>query len=331
MKLKTLIGAVATSALLGPLSASAFQVFMQDFENGIDNSVGGPEQIIADSSTRTVSCPASLCPFSETGKNWDIHHQSTNPWAGSNGNGTPGAGPATGKYNPNMSGQVLGHVYANYNHHEDNYYEIGGIDLASDWDDINLMFDFDSWISSDVDGFAVSFSTNGGSSWDLLNPTSASDMQYRNLGGGDESLNHLSGYNNGSNSSNGDDCGSIGTIGGSQVCGYDGHENGAKMAGVAMFDLTDLAGNTIDLRFSFASNYSSGNNSCSSLSTTTSCRTEEGINIDNIKITAICENGNQGPGCDGGPGTGIPEPTSLALMMLGATAVYRRRKQVTNS
>lgn len=320
MKLKTLIGAVATSALLGPLSASAFQVFMQDFENGL----GANETIYADPQTRSVT---NTSLFSVTGKNWDVHHQSTNPYAGGNG-GAPASGDATGKYNPNMDGQVLGHVKANYDKYEDNYYEIGNIDLASDWTDINLMFDFDSWISADVDGFAVSFSTDGGNSWDLLNPTSASDMRYRDLYAGvnDQSLDNLSGYSGG-------DCDGINNA---VVCGYDGHEAGAKMAGVAMFDLTGLAGNTIDLRFSFASDSSKQNDgyatqSCSSLSATTSCRTEEGINIDNIKITAICANGNQGPGCDGGPGTGIPEPTSLALMMLGATAVYRRRKQVTNS
>ncbi len=320
MKLKSLIGAVATSALLGPLSASAFQVFMQDFEAGL----GANEHIYADGQTRTVT---NTSPFSVTGQNWHVHDQSTNPYAGGNG-GAPADNSATGKYSPNMSGQVLGHVKNPYDKYEDNYYEIRDIDLASDWTDINLMFDFDSWISADVDGFAVSWSTNGGSSWDLLNPTTASDMRYRDLYAGvnDQSLDNLSGYDGG-------DCdGTNGAV----VCGYDGHEAGAKMAGVAMFDLTNLRGETIDLRFSFASDSSKQGQgyttyTCSSLSSTSSCRTEEGINIDNIKITAICENGNQGPGCDGGPGTGIPEPTSLALMMLGATAVYRRRKQVANS
>lgn len=318
MKLKTLLGAVATSALLGPLGASAFQVYMQDFENGLNAN----ESIYADGQTRTVS---NSSPYSVNNRNWDIHHQSTNPYAGGNG-GAPWHGGATKKYNPNMSGQVMGHVRANYDRWEDNYYQINDIALSSDWTDIGLMFDFDSWISSDVDGFAVSYRTTGG--WNLLNPTSASQMQYRNLGSNDESLNWLSGFDNGTWSGNGDDCGSIGTIGGSSTCGYDGHENGAWMAGIAMFDLTGLAGNTIDLRFSFASDSSTGNNSCSNLSTTSSCRTEEGINIDNIKITAICANGNQGPGCGGGPSTGIPEPSSIALMMLGATAVYRRQRKL---
>ena len=309
MKLKTLIGAVATSALLGPLSASAFQVFMQDFENGISP---GDELVVADSSTRTVS---NSSPFSVTGRNWDIHHASTNPYAG---------GQSGSNTNPNMGGQVLGHVYNPYDRYEDNYYQINDIDLSSDWEDISLMFDFDSWISSDVDGFAVSVRTTGG--WDLLDPTSASDMQYRNLGSNDTSLNALSGFNGG-------DCNGT-NLGSGSVCGFDGHENGGHMAGVAMFDLTNLAGNTIDLRFSFASDVSGGAgnngglNTCSNLATTSSCRTEEGMNIDNIKITAICINGNQGPGCDGGPGTGVPEPSSIALMMLGATAMYRRRKSL---
>ena len=208
MKLKTLIGAVATSALLGPLSASAFQVFMQDFEAGI----GGAETIgvdvgesVSGIDTRAINCGAS-CPFSvqspgENGpvtRNWNVHHQNTNPYAGGNGSsGNPM------KHNPNMDGQVFGHVYANYDHHEDNFYEISNIDLANDWTDISLMFDFDSWISSDVDGFAVSFSTNGGSSWVLLNPTSSYDMQYRNLGNSDQSLNSLARFNKVTNSSKG--------------------------------------------------------------------------------------------------------------------------------
>ncbi|MEM7468838.1 MAG: PEP-CTERM sorting domain-containing protein [Pseudomonadota bacterium] len=308
MKLKTLISTVATGAiLLSPLSASAFQVFMQDFENGINAG----NEVIADSSTRTVNCGGN-CPFSVTGKNWDVHHASTNPWAG---------GQNGGNTNPNISGQVLGHVYNPYDKWEDNYYQVNDIDLSLDWTDIGLMFDFDSWISSDVDGFAVSYRTNGG--WNLLNPTSASDMTYRDLGSNDGSLNQLSGFNGGN-------CDGT-NIGSNDVCGFDGHGAGAHMAGVAMFDLTGLAGNTIDLRFSFASDKSTGPKTCSNLSTTTSCKTEEGINIDNIKITAICVNGDPDPSCNGNPGTGVPEPSSIALMMLGATAVYRRRKHLQSS
>ncbi len=297
IKLMAVASAISLSA---PLSAGAAEMlFYNDFENGL----GANEFIYADNQTRTVSCSFSLCGQGQSYsngyiKNFDVHHQSTNPYAGGNGN----AGDPM-KHNPNMMGQVLGHVKANYDGYEDNFYQIDNIALSSSMTDFQLMFEFDSWIRSDSpDGFAVAISSNGGSSWSLLNPTANSDMQYAQIGTvGDSSLNALTGQ---------------ATYGGAPIIGYDGFDsygNMIDMAGTAMFDIANTyAGSTISLRFAFASGASSE---------------AEGINIDKVKVTGVCTSGS-GPDCDDPPSGGdIPEPGSLALAMLGVAAVYRSRKR----
>ncbi len=264
---------------------------------------GVTETISADSSTRIEDNPSN---FSVTGRNWDIHDGDDNPYV----SGYKDPGSAT---NPNMSGNMLGHEDENYDHHEDNYYQIDGIQLASNIDSAQLMFDFDSWINGwvdgykDVDGFAVAIAVGGGG-FDLLNPTGDSDMQYRKLGDvgvpdgniGDGSLNALVGES---------------TAYGADIYGFDGWDSTMNMAGTAMFDLSGFAGQTISLRFAFASN-SSGS-------------LAEGINIDNIKVTQVCTSGS-GPDCDTPPGTGVPEPASAALALLGLTAMVRRRRRAAH-
>jgi hypothetical protein len=101
--------------LATPLTSSALEtIFAQDFESGL----GANESIEIDPGegagidTRFVTC-TTQCPFSETRvgdqvRNFDVHHQDTNPYAG--GNGSSGN---LMKWNPNMNGQVLGHVKAN--------------------------------------------------------------------------------------------------------------------------------------------------------------------------------------------------------------------------
>jgi hypothetical protein len=299
-----LMAAASAIALCAPLSAGAAEIiFQNDFENGL----GANEFIAIDPGegssgidTRWVSCTFSLCGKAETWgtgpdssgttqsvRNFDVHDRSTNPGAGGN----------------NLSGQVLGHVYANYDAHEDNYYQIDNISLNAALTDISLMFEFDSWIRSDSpDGFAVAISDNGGSSWSLLNPTASSDMQYANIGTiGDSSLNALTGQP---------------TSSGSVIRGFDGFDSAGNMidmAGTAMFDIANTyAGSTISLRFAFASGASSQ---------------AEGINIDGVKVTGVCISGS-GPDCDDPPSGGdIPEPGSLALAMLGVAAAYRTRKR----
>lgn len=311
-----LMAVASTIALSAPLSAGAAEmIFYNDFENGL----GANESIVIDPGegsgidTRWVSCAFSQCGHAETWgtgpdssgtyqnvRNFDVHHQDTNPYAGGNGN----AGDPM-KHNPNMSGQVLGHVFANYDAHEDNYYQIDNISLSSAMTDFQLMFEFDSWIRSDSpDGFAVAISSNGGSSWSLLNPTANSDMQYANIGTiGDSSLNALTGQP---------------TSSGSIIRGFDGFDSAGNMidmAGTAMFDIANTyAGSTISLRFAFASGASSQ---------------AEGINIDGVKVTGVCTSGS-GPDCDDDPSGGdIPEPGSLALAMLGVAAAFRTRRRKT--
>ncbi len=311
----TLMAAASVIALSAPLSAGAAEmIFYNDFENGLganESIVIDPGESASGIDTRWVNCAFSLCGKAETWgtgpdsshtyqdvRNFDVHHQSTNPYAGGNGSqGDPM------KHNPNMSGQVLGHVYANYDAHEDNYYQIDNISLSNSMTDFQLMFEFDSWIRSDSpDGFAVAISSDGGSNWSLLDPTANSDMQYANIGTiGDSSLNALTGQP---------------TSGGSTIRGFDGFDNYGNMidmAGTAMFDIANTyAGSTISLRFAFASGESSQ---------------AEGINIDGVKVTGVCISGS-GPDCDDPPSGGdIPEPGSLALAMLGVAAVYRTRKR----
>jgi PEP-CTERM motif len=296
--------AVASVIAFGaPLSVGAMEIlFQQDFEAGL----GANEFIAIDPGegagidTRLVTCGAS-CPFSVNNsgsqtRNFNVHDQGTNPYAGGNGS----AGDLM-KWNPNMEGQVLGHVFANYDNYEDNYYQIDNISLSNKLTDMQLMFDFDSWIRADTpDGFAVSI--NDGSGWGLLNPTAASDMQYRTIGTiGDSSLNALSGQS---------------TSTGSPIIGFDGWDNAGNpidMAGTAMFDIANsFAGSTISLRFAFASGASFE---------------AEGINIDNLKVTGVCTSGS-GSDCGGPSGGGVPEPGTLTLAMIGMAAAYRSRKKM---
>ena len=288
--------------------------------------LGVTETIYADRSTRNEGggVPNDM-GFSVTGRNWDIHDGDDNPYVAGYHTQNQGGGTITAD-NPLMSGNMLGHEDENYDNHEDNYYQIDGIQLATNIDSAQLMFDFDSWINalvdghSDVDGFAVAIATGGGN-FSRLDPTVASDMQYRLLGEvndpdgnlGDGSLNNLIGE---STSTNAD------------IFGFDGHVNldpgnlppnynapigNGVMAGTAMFDLSGLAGETISLRFAFATNSSGA--------------LQEGINIDNIKVTQTCTDPGSGPACNPPGGGEIPEPASLALALIGLTAAYRRRRK----
>lgn len=271
------------------------QIGNPDTHRADTNYAGVTQVISSDSSTRVSASGDNPSNFSVTGRNWDIHDGDMNTWVSGYKEDSDNVQDSANE-NENMSGNMLGHVRANYDNYEDNYYQLDGIALDSLLTDIQLMFDFDSWISNDVDAFGVAVSTDG-SNFDLLNPTGDSDMQYRPVGSSssDQSLNVLLGEPSGT------------------VQGFDGQEAGGRMAGTAMFDLSDFAGQTISLRFAFASNNSGS--------------LEEGINIDNIKVTGVCTSGS-GPDCDQPPGTGVPEPGSLALAMLGLTALYRRQRKL---
>jgi hypothetical protein len=199
-----------------------------------------------------------------------------------------------------MDGQVLGHVNANYNSWEDNFYQIDNIELDADLGDIALEFDFDSWIQKDGDGFAVAI--NDGSGWDLLTPTAASAMEYVNLGQ-DDDLALLTGHNTANP-----------TMG---FSGFAGQNNSTMldMAGTAIFDIAaSLVDRTVSLRFAFASNGSSSGN-----------ENQEGINIDNILLTGVCTNSGSGVDCDP-PGSSVPAPATLALAAFALLAVARRKR-----
>lgn len=283
---------------------------------------GVTETLFSDRSTRDETNPSL---FSVTGRNWDIHDGEDNPYV--SGYRDPSSDPAM--RNENMSGNMLGHEDENYDQYEDNYYQIDGIDIASNTVSATLEFEFDSWIRGflangydDVDGFAVAYAVGGSSDFSRLDPTAASAMQYRLLGVacnpdsviGDRSLNALTGES---------------TTCGSEIWGFDGHGttgttlsgSADAMAGTALFDLSGLRGQTISLRFAFASN--NAYNACGDSSSCASVA--EGINIDNIKVSQVCVSGS-GPDCEP-PGTSVPEPASVALALLGLTAYARRRRQ----
>lgn len=252
---------------------------------------GGVNQIIrADSSTATVTQDAAPVNFSVTGRNWDIHDGSQITQI--SGYRTPNTAS-----NANMSGNMLGHVVSSDvlpSNNEDNYYQINGIQLNSKLSNIQLSFDFDSYIFADGDGFGVAVSIDG-VNFDILNPTAASAMQYRNLPttSADYSLDVL-----------------LGEATGSTQRGYDG--SGNNIAGTALFDLSGFANKTISLRFAYASVTSDTGGS------------REGINIDNILVTGVCTTGS-GPNCNT-PNNNAPEPASLGLALLGLTAVSWRRR-----
>ena len=287
---------LAAALGVAPLSAWAnIVVYHQDFESGLN---ANEEIVFADNQTRHVSGN----PHAVTGRNWDVHHKDTNPDI--DGSGTYGQ-------SANLQGNVLGHVYKSYDNYEDNYFQVNDLSLSNQLEHLTLKFDFDSWIERDVDGFAVSVcngtagscgstGTSAHHGFRRIDPTTGSDMQYRDLSSTnpyDNSLNKIA---------DGDDSHAT-------VFGFDGAVNDSTWgtwAGTAMFDLSDYAGQTIALRFAFASDSASDSTA--------------GINIDNIKVTGKCANGSTNPDCSQ-PNTGVPEPTSLSLALLGMAGLYRRR------
>ena len=292
----------------------AADIFMQDFENlGTWNTQagglsfhGGSRWVSSDSNaaglteTIFVSNNAMSNPgFSDNGevteKNWDIHDGSRNEWLlDSSETGFNPAGP--GLSNNDLRGNRLGHVDENYASDTAHYYQIDGIDLSG-FTDAQLMFDYDSWIESvNVDAFAVAVSSDGGSTWGLLNPTGASNMQYdtQTANGGDGLSEMYVGKMTGQIPE--------GAGAGSLPAPFQAFDNQTSMTGTGMFNLS--TGQTISLRFAF------GADSDSSVA--------EGINIDNIKITGTPD--------DPGGSNEVPEPLTLGLVLGGLAAVGWRRR-----
>ncbi len=259
--------------------AMADVVFEQDFEAGL----GAGE--------RTYSKYRNSYGNYVNTNNWGVHNGTQNPW-------TSGGDPYP---NPNMQGNVLGHIdgyrgYSSgsgYHSKERSYYEID-LDLSASTGS-KLSFDFDSWIDYDLsDGFNVIAYQDDGypagaldtAGFTLLTPTLDSDMQYDPDMNGNfyGQLDNVSGY----------------------VEGFNGHNPNMMMAGTAMFSLSQFDGQMITLRFSFGSNKEYYSN-------------PEGINIDNILVSDYDTPPPPGP-------PGIPEPTGLSLLGLGLLGFIHRRK-----
>ncbi len=254
-------------------------------------AASGVNQVVrADSSTASVvSAPSN---FSVTTRNWDIHD-------GSQIARISGYRSGSNQPNTNMQGNMLGHVKSSStlpSTNEDNYYQINGLALAaaSGLESATLSFDFDAFIYGDGDGFGIGVSTDGGNLFSLLLPSLGSAMQYTTLNAYSGDLRDL-----------------IGAGPGNTQLGFKG--GGVDRAGVALFDLSMFAGQTISLRFAYTSN---GNNAGSA----------EGVNIDNIKVAQVCRAGHSGADCRPPPGTSVPEPAALGLALLGLASLTHRRR-----
>ena len=243
--------------------------------------------------------------------NWGPHHEATNEWlrcCGLGGNvmghigksyvGSSWVKGSEYKYGSNGWG-YYGTGNTNYSHNEQSFYTME-VDLdGADSNGLQLKFEYDSWIWNDgEDAFNVTASW-GGSTY-LLNPLASSDMYY-DVDGSDPLLG-MTGFDDGFN-------------------GFGNNPNTSNpMHGTAMFDLSGAAGELVTLSFNFASNDS---------------YKAEGINIDKIRIWGECLNGAAGSygskeGCNpgGGGGNPMPEPGTLSLMFLGATAALHRRRKM---
>lgn len=294
-------------------------------DNGSNAATAWKRNLTADTTVQQTlrvdtDTTAKTQAFSVSSRNFDIHNGSENINVSGYRSGqiVDTTNPIIQTTNMNMSGNMLGHVdqYHNGtnlpNTWEDNYFQIDGIKLDADMTSLRLTFDFDAALYSDGDGFAVAYSTDG-VNFDILNPATSSAMQYTTLASGStsgegKSLNAMLGEST---------SGSAVVRGFNATQGYwSNTEYSYHLAGAAIFDLANtLAGQTLSLRFAYASNGTEGGSGY-------------GINIDNIKVSGVCANSGSGVNCDlppPPPNSGIPEPAPLGLALLGVTAVARRR------
>jgi hypothetical protein len=236
----------------------------------------------------------------------------------SNGNSSANAGWSV--HNGNSSGSTtvggtnnmqVGHngIYNNgyYNKREQSVYTFS-VD-ATGFDNLSLMFNYDSLISSDdFDGASLvaykgtfNATTIGNSGYTLLNPSSG--FPYEPLSGGDGAQLAVAQF------------GAAADTVGFQAPqpGYGSNPNGGQ-DGTAMFDVSAAGfdNSIINFRLAFGSN---------------SANQYSGINFDNFKLTGSdCTyvGGSCEPPDGGG---GVPEPASITLAMLGLAAAYRSRKK----
>ncbi|MGH6997313.1 MAG: PEPxxWA-CTERM sorting domain-containing protein [Phenylobacterium sp.] len=164
---------------------------------------------------------------------------------------------------------VVGHQVA-YTNNEYSFYQVR-LDLTQATDAL-LAFDYDIVSEWGYDAFNLAFSTTG-----VFGPgamlTPASTDQYYNLSGRAATL-----------------------MGGK---GFSGDQSGR-----AVYDLSALAGQVVDIRFQFASDYAAYG---------------RGVTFDNLSVT-------------GNVPSAVPEPATWAMMIMGfglaGTAIRKRRRSL---
>ena len=169
-----------------------------------------------------------------------------------------------------VAGGTVGHQTNVYTNNEYSYYQVR-LDLTHATDAL-LAFDFDIDSEYGYDALNLAFSTNGvfGPS-KMLTPTSSDG--YYNLSGRAATL-----------------------MGGK---GYSGDQSGH-----AVFDLSSLVGQVVDIRFQFASDHAA---------------LGRGVKFDNLLVT-------------GNVPSAVPEPATWAMMIMGfglaGTAIRSRRRSL---
>ena len=169
-----------------------------------------------------------------------------------------------------VGGGTVGHQGAAYAINEYSYYQVR-LDLTQATDAL-LAFDYDILSEYGYDAFNVAFSTTGvfGPSA-MLTPTETG--QFYNLSGRAATLLGRKGYS-------------------------------GDQSGRATFDLSALAGQVVDIRFQFASDYAA---------------VGKGVTFDNLLVT-------------GNVPSAVPEPATWAMMIMGfglaGTAIRKRRRSL---
>ena len=169
-----------------------------------------------------------------------------------------------------MGGGTVGHQAGAYTNNEYSFYQVR-LDLTKATDAL-LAFDYDIVSEWGYDAFNVAFSTTGVFGPGAMLTPVATD-QFYNLSGRAATL-----------------------MGGK---GFSGDQSGR-----AVYDLSALAGQVVDIRFQFASDYAAY---------------QRGVQFDNLLVTGTMP-------------SAVPEPATWAMMIMGfglaGTAIRSRRRRL---